>query len=221
MGIVLEIQKIPPEGMGLAGALDAHGLSLECAGIAPAGPLEYDLRLELAGRELIARGSLELPLELVCSRCLKTYGERLRVPRYFFTRTVHEREIIDLTESVREDIIIALPLKPLCRAECRGCAPDAAETAIWSRVPVRPRAGTRGGTPLRGLNLPRRKTDDDAEAQTVQEPHEEAQVPPRTGGFEPRDLPAMFPTQTHPPGLSRLRLLQGQAGDDDQGKVNA
>jgi uncharacterized protein len=157
MGIALEIQKIPPEGMGLAGTLDAHGLSLECAGIAPAGPLEYDLRAELAGRELIVRGTLELPLELVCSRCLKTYGERLRVPRYIFTRTVHEREIIDLTESVREDIIIALPLKPLCRAECRGLCPRCGRDRNLEPCSCPPPRGDARWSALEGLDPPPEK----------------------------------------------------------------
>lgn len=157
MGIAIEIQKIPPGGMRLAGTLDANELSLECVGITPSGPLDYDLAAELASRELIVRGRLRLPLELVCSRCLKTYGEELRVPRYTFTRTVQEREIIDLTESVREDIIISLPLKPLCRPECKGLCPRCGRDRNLESCSCRPPRADARWDALERLELPPEK----------------------------------------------------------------
>ena len=157
MGITIEVQKIPPEGLRLKGSLDAGELALDCEGVAPAGPLEYDLAVEVASRELIVRGRLSLPIELVCSRCVKTYGVELRVPRYTFTRPVTEREIIDLTESVREDIIIALPLKPLCRTECKGLCPRCGRDRNLERCSCPSSIGDVRWGALEGLDLPPEK----------------------------------------------------------------
>jgi uncharacterized protein len=154
VGIPVEIQKIPSEGMKLKGFLPSEELSLDCEGVAPSGPLEYDLAVEMASRELIVRGRLKLPLELVCSRCVKTFGHEIRVPRYVFTRTVAEREIIDLTESVREDIIIALPLKPLCRDACKGLCPRCGRDRNLERCSCPPPRGDVRWSALEGLELP-------------------------------------------------------------------
>lgn len=156
-GIAIETEKIPPEGMRLKSTLDADALSLDCEGVAPAGPLEYDLRIEAASGQLIARGRLTLPVELVCSRCVKTFSSAVRVPRYVFTRPFEEREIIDLTESVREDIIIALPLKPLCREACKGLCPRCGRDRNLERCSCPPPGGDARWGALEGLELPPEK----------------------------------------------------------------
>lgn len=158
MGIAIEIQKLPPGGARLKGSLDAAELSLDCAGVAPVGPLAYDLAVEVASRELIVKGRLSLPVEFVCARCLKTYGAEVKVPRYVFTRTVAEREIIDLTESVREDIIIALPLKPLCRKECKGLCPRCGRDRNLEQCSCPSSRGDGRWGALEGIELPPEKT---------------------------------------------------------------
>ena len=88
-------------------------------------------------------GTVKSVLELPCSRCLEPY--RLTVDAPFDIRylpstaaaTEPEREIeeedletsyyrddqIDLNELLREQFYLALPMKPLCRDDCRGlCA---------------------------------------------------------------------------------------------------
>ena len=88
-------------------------------------------------------GTVKTELELPCSRCLETY--RLPVNAAFDLRylpateasTEAEREVeeddletsyyrddqIDLNELLREQFYLALPMKPLCREDCKGlCA---------------------------------------------------------------------------------------------------
>lgn len=92
------------------------------------------------GRLLVLRGSLTAAVKLQCGRCLEPSVLRLEVPlsEEFSTRPpaqsleektidVEEPEraafrenILDLTELVRQNIIINLPIQPLCREECAG-----------------------------------------------------------------------------------------------------
>jgi len=123
MALTLEIQKIPPEGESLAGALLPSEIDLELHGMSVRGGLEYDLRAEVVSHELIVHGKLRLPVEFTCSRCLKQFASEIRVEQFRYNTKVSEKDIIDLTENLREDIIIALPLKPLCGDECRGICP--------------------------------------------------------------------------------------------------
>ena len=88
-------------------------------------------------------GTVRTELELPCSRCLEPF--RLPIDTAFDLRylpasamaTEEERGIeeedletsyyrdeqIDLNELMREQFYLALPMKPLCRDECRGLCP--------------------------------------------------------------------------------------------------
>jgi len=123
MPLKIEVQKIQAGGERLAGSIprvetdmDLHGLSLQ-------GDLEYDLHAELVSGELLVRGRLALPVIFTCSRCLKNFPSTVRVENFIFTARVSDKDTIDLTDNLREDIIIALPLKPLCREGCAGICP--------------------------------------------------------------------------------------------------
>src|SRR5215216_5117264 len=82
----------------------------------------------------IARTELELP----CSRCLESF--RLPVDTPFDLRflpaselTVQDEDLdtsyyrddqIDLNELLREQFYLVLPMKPLCRDDCKGLCPQ-------------------------------------------------------------------------------------------------
>ena len=110
-----------------------------------AGPLDWSASAERAGREIRITGSLKTFLQLSCSRCL----EPARVPiskefDLFFRQRDEEMfdedEEIQLTESdmrtafftgtqlaitdiLREQILLALPMKVLCTVDCKGLCP--------------------------------------------------------------------------------------------------
>ena len=86
-------------------------------------------------------GSLDATVTCVCSRCLQdsplslrfqldeiyvsvvdiTTGASLPLPEDAdASLTIDEHHVLDITEAVRQSIIVALPMKPLCRADCAG-----------------------------------------------------------------------------------------------------
>lgn len=70
--------------------------------------------------------SIDLTLETVvcfsCSRCLEEFKNPFsRKIRLDFS--VGESKEIDLTDNLREEIILDYPLKVLCRSDCRGLCP--------------------------------------------------------------------------------------------------
>ena len=94
-------------------------------------------RFRLAGR-------VQAELELECGRCLEPFRLPVDAPfdvRYLPAseassepeREVEEEDLetsyytndaIDLNELLREQFYLALPMKPLCREECRGLCPQ-------------------------------------------------------------------------------------------------
>jgi uncharacterized protein len=88
-------------------------------------------------------GSVRTTLELPCSRCLEPFtlpidqafdlryqphssntgeGER-EIEEDDLTTAFYDNEEIDLGQLMREQFYLALPMKPLCRDDCRGLCP--------------------------------------------------------------------------------------------------
>ena len=93
-------------------------------------PLRYDLSVELLHDAVLVTGSLVLPLDCECVRCLKKFKTDLKLSSW----TVHlplegedkvavENDCIDLTPFLREDILLSFPQHPLCKPECAGLKP--------------------------------------------------------------------------------------------------
>lgn len=105
----------------LKGALDAALLEADdLEQVRPAGPLAYDLHCELLGEELLVRGTLSLPCACICARCGGDFTAQFAEPDYCESFDIAGLETLDLTESVREGIILALPSYPKCKEDCKG-----------------------------------------------------------------------------------------------------
>jgi uncharacterized metal-binding protein YceD (DUF177 family) len=91
------------------------------------GPLRYVLEVSRVSDELLVQGSLEMELQCTCVRCLRptVHWIRLRdwrcaIPLTGPERVIPEGDLVDLTPYVREDIVLAFPLHPLCEPGCPG-----------------------------------------------------------------------------------------------------
>ncbi|PYQ15132.1 MAG: hypothetical protein DMF80_10345 [Acidobacteria bacterium] len=146
--LVINVSRIPPEGLGVEESLEPGEVHLEgeeSFTLAPGGRLES--RLERAEDDSVhVRGTLSARLRLQCGRCLESF--ELPVEQdldLFYLRRRHDdqdgeedevelsdRDMVvayydgdrlDLGEMVREQFFLTVPLKRLCREECRGLCP--------------------------------------------------------------------------------------------------
>lgn len=89
--------------------------------VVPTGPWHYDLLAERIGGELLVRGRLTLPVRMLCSRCGDTFGREVTVPDVTHAYPLEsDHESIDLTDDLREDILLALPANWVCAESCKG-----------------------------------------------------------------------------------------------------
>lgn len=93
-------------------------------------------------RSILVTGSLTTNLTGVCGRCLEPFEYDLSLEleeEYFPTIdintglpveppeegfTLDQNHILDLAEAVRQSIVMATPMKLVCRAECKGLCPE-------------------------------------------------------------------------------------------------
>ena len=91
--------------------------------LAPAGDIEYHLSAVMAGADLIVTGKASVPLATVCARCLDDIRVTIEVKDLcFHFEKVRDLEV-DLTDDVREEILLAFPFCFYCSPDCKGICP--------------------------------------------------------------------------------------------------
>jgi uncharacterized protein len=116
-----------PEGLGL----------IDLIGVPVGAALELDLRLESVMDGVLVSGTVTAPVSGECGRCLGTVSDTLtvRIQELFVypeATTDHDDDdevaqlhgdLLDLTTTLRDAVVLALPINPLCSEDCRGlCA---------------------------------------------------------------------------------------------------
>jgi uncharacterized protein len=107
-------------------------VAISSASVAPGEDIEVDLELESISNGIVATGELTVPWAGVCRRCLEPVrGEAVSEVREIFERHPVEGEtypfggeVVDLGPMVRDLVVLALPLAPLCEEGCLGPDPE-------------------------------------------------------------------------------------------------
>jgi len=161
--LVINVSRIPPEGLEVRESLEPGEVHLEgedSFDLAPGGRL--DCRLERGEDESAhLRGRLSARLALQCGRCLEPFVLPLEqdLDLFYLRRgaddqgeeedeveladrdmviAYYDGDELDLGEMVREQFFLAVPLKRLCREECRGLCPTCGANRNDVRCPCPP-----------------------------------------------------------------------------------
>ncbi len=97
------------DGADLATRFDIQDLMVR-----PVSDVSYSLDVGTSEGELFATGEVGVDLDLECVTCLERFRFPLRVSGFACQLELHGVEMVDLTEPVREDILLALPPHPHC-----------------------------------------------------------------------------------------------------------
>jgi uncharacterized protein len=107
------------------------------------GPLEVHLKVSKAADKFLVEGTLSGRVRVRCDRCLEAFDSELRSTlNVYLVRkptTAGEEDVelldeemevdfirgetIDLTEIIREQIYLYVPMKCVCKSSCRGLCP--------------------------------------------------------------------------------------------------
>jgi uncharacterized protein len=113
-------------------------LGVEMVGVPEGAEIELDIRLEAVMEGVLVSGTALAPLSGECARCLEPLTSSIEVEFqelyvYSDTRSGEsaedderrlEGDLIDLEPVVRDAMVLALPLSPLCRDDCPGLCTD-------------------------------------------------------------------------------------------------
>lgn len=117
--LLVDVSRIDPEGEVLAGEVECVNLDEEF--VKSFGGVRYRLTAQVFGTELLVRGSLEQDFDLVCSRCGQDFDDTVKVDDFTASFEINEKSPeVDLTDELRECIILALSTYPVCSETCPG-----------------------------------------------------------------------------------------------------
>ncbi len=131
MPLLINLRHLVRASLVLKGELSAEEIELDSLDelIRVPHPLVYDLEVDKLEDSVLVRGRLGLVLACECARCLKAYDHPVvlenwtcYIPLEGQEKATVVNDSLDLTPYLREDILLAFPLHPLCGSNCSGLA---------------------------------------------------------------------------------------------------
>jgi uncharacterized protein len=93
-------------------------------------PITLNVELYVTGDVINLEGSISTELSIPCSRCLANFNYQVNIPveEKFSNNpddkndniTFIEGDTIDITDIIKNNIITSLPIKKLCKVDCKG-----------------------------------------------------------------------------------------------------
>jgi uncharacterized protein len=149
----IKVDSIPSEGLWVEFLISRERLEEINAerplGFVPSGGLEVRGELSRSGQDILFKGKILGALGLSCGRCLDSFLKTLEIPVRSEWRILSSpskaagkegiskiedletgviREgFLDLEERILEEVILVIPILPLCRPDCRGLCPVCGE----------------------------------------------------------------------------------------------
>ncbi len=141
---VAQLLKAPVGTTQVVDLDETDALDLEDEAVKLAGPIRGRLRLRRTNQGILVDGPIEVLVELDCVRCLETFTLPIsfRLEEQFYptidvitglSLPESENELIfpidpnhqlDLREAIRQNLLLALPMQPLCKEDCAGLCPQ-------------------------------------------------------------------------------------------------
>jgi uncharacterized protein len=110
----IHILQIPEEGKHVEGEDPACVFALEEETVEAVAPLAYSLDVGLSDGGLFATGEISTVFRMQCVTCLEYFELPVVVDDFACQVELTGREEVDLTDLLREDILLALPPHPHC-----------------------------------------------------------------------------------------------------------
>jgi uncharacterized protein len=175
----IKVDKIPAEGLSFDFPIEQSWLK-EIAeerplGFVPSGPLEVCGELIKSGQDLLFKGRVKGKIGLSCGRCLEPFLKTFDLPvrsewrliaapakssareggsriEDLETGTIKEG-VLDLRERILEEVILTIPIQPLCRETCLGLCPLCGENKNTNPCNCKSKEGANPFSVLKNLKV--------------------------------------------------------------------
>lgn len=115
---------------------DFSAFGSELEGVDFVAPVHVQLQVNNTGKSLLVNGTIHTELKAQCGRCLEPFHYSVHqdyedewvfatqaTEEQMETALIFQKDEIELTERILEQIVLALPMRFICSSECKGLCP--------------------------------------------------------------------------------------------------
>ena len=119
--LLINISSIGETGRHVCGSLPACTFEiknieyLECS-----KPIDYNLDITIVTHSVLIKGHAKTLIKRQCDRCLAANDCTIENSNVCHYVLITEGKVIDLTDEIREDILIVFPQRFICSESCLG-----------------------------------------------------------------------------------------------------
>ena len=129
----ININQIPPEGITLEKTITPSALDLDTGIVKLEQPIAIKADVHKISNTVMLDLALHTSLHLTCSRCLEGYEVDFDKEFNLNFPVSNSEYTLDLSKDIREEIVLDYPIKPLCKAQCKGLCPRCGENLNQGR----------------------------------------------------------------------------------------
>lgn len=138
--MIFNVAQLMKSPVGTSLEADIDEKNVELSDLKVVGPVTGHVRMRRTNQCVLVDGWVDLTIMLECTRCLKEFEQSMHVPfeeRFYPTMDVitgialplpdeddifpiNDHHEIDLTEAVRQNVLVDLPMTTLCKEDCAG-----------------------------------------------------------------------------------------------------
>ena len=142
--MIFEIEEIPEAGLNFNLIAKKERLKIDHQDCSLIENVKVKGKLKRIDHEVFFTGELQTLLQVICTRCLKPFslpvknkiqvhfvpkvkyrsrGSEFEIKETDIEKEVYHEDLIDLRASVRDQILLDLPLISVCQKDCKGICP--------------------------------------------------------------------------------------------------
>ena len=116
----IKVKGIPKDGLEFSKSIEPSEIGLTEEDLTCLGPLEIKVKAECIQNTVNVQADVHFKHSFSCARCLEDVERDVNEDYKFDYLVEKNTESIDIGEDIRQEIILGLPAKILCRDDCKG-----------------------------------------------------------------------------------------------------
>lgn len=149
------VARIPEEGSNYEGVESGEIMQVEGEQfVRNPQDVHYSLYAQRVSDELIVRGNVDAGLDVQCARCSEFFSTTVTVSDFLRAYPAPDgTDSVDITEDLREEIVLHIPGFAVCSEECKGKCPQCGVDLNKGSCECKVDEGPNPWLALDGLNL--------------------------------------------------------------------
>lgn len=119
----VKLSEIPEEGLTLSEHLDPAQMRLDTPELKFTAPLDLTATFQRQREMAWVQVGITGQMQQICGRCLEPY-ERSYDSKFHLDYSIKGMLSLDITDEVRQEILLSYPIRFLCREDCLGLCPQ-------------------------------------------------------------------------------------------------